>query len=610
VGCGTLAACGLVILASVIRYGSHVEGLADYRSALKDARSIPWREPGTLLNPQQELLLGRYQNLSNGHIFHPRTSYLRYPFNKRPGVVRIGIFGASFVAGDEVAYGFDAPTLAQKMFRRNGYKNIEVINFGVCGYGMNEAFMLWKFLGGRYDLDYAAFLLSHSYVEVDASFKRYDHVHAKHIVRDGALTLLPPVGGSPAGKTRIYYRLLPPWRYLRYDSQAPMFIRIWKSSGRYSGVPANPFYKSGAALRREILFTYKLMFSEIAHSSARLILLPDSQLSGDVKTLLPRDGHARLLSQAALNFIGANPMIYQAPRNHPSATGNQLRAHELYAGLTGRDQTVPVVNIQASESAAGGGKSMPLARYTDLHIEIAGRHVAGFFFGESPQFVPGEAVDLRKDPISSFLLTPGNSGRLIPLPFLLRHNMELSLSFRVGGYPQKVVVGQIASSQGAWGTLRIGPGPWNGKTRDGIPWRIERMPDAWRNERLPDDDSPLRIRSAATVSGAVLAADGLGILQGKASGKTVAFKPMFEDFVYIRQGEGQFLDEDTLPEKGMAYLVASGPSGLKQRIPILSFHREFLRFHCSDSACQPAVLASPEKKKGQALAARGASKTL
>src|ERR1700690_2818068 len=47
-----------------------------------------------------------------------------------PGVFRIGAIGDSFTWGEEVVAGYDYPSLLQRLFRDEGFANVEVLNLG------------------------------------------------------------------------------------------------------------------------------------------------------------------------------------------------------------------------------------------------------------------------------------------------------------------------------------------------------------------------------------------------------------------------------------------------------------------------------------------------
>jgi len=79
-----------------------------------------------------------------------RTSAADILASKVPqgGVLRVAIFGDSFTHGDEVPFENTWGYYLENNLRKRGI-NAEVLNFGMCGYGMDQAFLRWK-KHGRY----------------------------------------------------------------------------------------------------------------------------------------------------------------------------------------------------------------------------------------------------------------------------------------------------------------------------------------------------------------------------------------------------------------------------------------------------------------------------
>ena len=71
------------------------------------------------------------------------SHFTKFKPKKAAGVIRVGCFGDSYTEGAEVGKRSDYPSLLGKIFRDNGYKNVEVINFGTGSYGFHQTFMMW-----------------------------------------------------------------------------------------------------------------------------------------------------------------------------------------------------------------------------------------------------------------------------------------------------------------------------------------------------------------------------------------------------------------------------------------------------------------------------------
>ena len=69
--------------------------------------------------------------------------------NPQEGIARIALFGDSFTHGDGVLFDQTWGALLQENLREKGI-NAEVLNFGVGGYGMDQAFLRWEKDGKRY----------------------------------------------------------------------------------------------------------------------------------------------------------------------------------------------------------------------------------------------------------------------------------------------------------------------------------------------------------------------------------------------------------------------------------------------------------------------------
>ena len=75
-----------------------------------------------------------------------------------PDTLRIALFGDSFTAGDEAADDkiWGGRQLERKLNRNHGIR-AEVLNFGVGGYGMDQAFLKWRHQGRQYSPDIVIF---------------------------------------------------------------------------------------------------------------------------------------------------------------------------------------------------------------------------------------------------------------------------------------------------------------------------------------------------------------------------------------------------------------------------------------------------------------------
>lgn len=95
---------------------------------------------------------GLYRANSRGIRSEPRE----YDPSPPPGKVRIALFGDSFTHGDELPFEQTWGKLLEDELRRLGLE-AEVINFGVPAYGMDQAYLRWKYLGRKFHPRVAVF---------------------------------------------------------------------------------------------------------------------------------------------------------------------------------------------------------------------------------------------------------------------------------------------------------------------------------------------------------------------------------------------------------------------------------------------------------------------
>jgi len=257
----------------LIRYQFFLNGLEHY----KRTTSPDYKEREYLgLSQRQTIILGRAQQPSH----EIKNSYLNIAKEKQPGIIRIGFFGCSFTKGSETAIGYDFPSILQDRLRQVGVEHVEVINFGVGGYGMHSSYLLWKYLGQEYNLDYVIFTLFDFHVERDSSFispgRSYMPIRARYILKNDRLELIEVLGQNRREAASIYHQIIPRWRYLRYDRVAPPFLRSLIPVGRE--LRFNPFYYlANVSEEDEILQTYLRLFEELSGKVKHLIVIVNDE---------------------------------------------------------------------------------------------------------------------------------------------------------------------------------------------------------------------------------------------------------------------------------------------------------------------------------------------
>jgi len=71
---------------------------------------------------------------------------IEYATQPADGLLRIALFGDSFIYGDEVPFEQTLGFFLERQLRAAGYR-VEVLNFGVPGYGTDQAFLRWRGYG-------------------------------------------------------------------------------------------------------------------------------------------------------------------------------------------------------------------------------------------------------------------------------------------------------------------------------------------------------------------------------------------------------------------------------------------------------------------------------
>lgn len=81
--------------------------------------------------------------------FGVRSAPAEYLINPKKNMLRIAIFGNSFTHGDEVKFENTWGYYLENNLKKTGI-DTEVLNFGVGGYGIDQAFLRWKKLGRKF----------------------------------------------------------------------------------------------------------------------------------------------------------------------------------------------------------------------------------------------------------------------------------------------------------------------------------------------------------------------------------------------------------------------------------------------------------------------------
>ncbi len=364
----------------------------------------------------------------------PLSSYIYHPMKKPSGTYRIGTFGDSFTEGEETALGHDYPSFLQEQLREAGQSKVEVINFGVRGYGMQQSFLLYEYIGRRYDLDAVIFMPFLWFYDRDNTFKLQGSVgalHARYVLAQDGLRLVTIDEQTRRQAFENYYSLLPPFKYWRFDANSANLLTTFAVSDH---VPrSNPFYyEIWRGYRVELPQLYSMMFAKVAEEIGNVMLVGKDSL---IESLDNSDRRITVLKSQ----LGGNAFLILGPKGHLSAIGNQMRAAEISEWITGRKSQLRVPTISDSDYRPTGEEEslsrISLTEILDAWIEIEGHPVAGFFVRDSGQsFWRFSEVDFGQQGIRAIIqIRAGEQPVFLPVDFPVQDGAPLELRISSSG---------------------------------------------------------------------------------------------------------------------------------------------------------------------------------
>lgn len=542
------------------------------------------------LTPEEIVQLG----WAHREHIHPLNSYVKFEPNKPAGTIRIGLFGDSYVEGEETALEHDISSFLQKHLAKAGLYKVEVINFGMGGYGMHQAYLMWEYLGKRYELDYTIIMPFSFHFRRDNTFlfdeKTFGPLHARFIIEHDHLQLVPVRGNSRVEASQQYYRLLPPWRYIRYDSRIPVFWRAILPFGS-PYMRSNPFYYWQSE-EPEILMTYRLLFERIAQESQNLIILTNDEVMADyLAAFLPNDRLYILRSQIREQAYKLST-LYSAPRFHRSALGNEFYAVELATLLLDREtlelKVIDIIDELIHQEEIETSSIESLAQATIVNLAIFDQPVAEFVQRSSQDagWSLSEEVLFREEGIESMVFVVKNNGIIfIPLSFRLPDGAPVILQLKGDKKEKRIPLGYIRTSNGIIGQMVL-EFDQNGPTLPGQRRGTYQLAETFYFYQVSAEE-------VWEIEEATLLIDGKHALQGtiaphyfsflpeflrsilvgrKVSKVDISFTPMIADYIGFRGKAGQYIDLTALPaDTGTIDLAIQDTKGKKYRFPIFSF---------------------------------------
>jgi hypothetical protein len=292
------------------------------------------------------------------------------------GTTRVAALGDSFVYGDEVTDGLEYPARLRRILESNQITNVEIVNLGSSWYGFAQTVRLWELYGRDLSPDFLLVGPQTLYYERDSTFNHADdynpyYLHGRYVFEDGALRFIDVLGAELDAHDRFrrYNAFIPPWRYLRYDRNAPAFLRALLPEGRRL---VNPFYywHGSADDERDVL--YAALLRKLAESGSQVIVAHSD------KSL------AELAGRSDPRVIGIHvPHDHRFPRartnGHYACDGNDRLARVFFDAITGKQESKnPRIAVRISDAASGATRT--LERLGTCEVRADGRRAAHLFY--------------------------------------------------------------------------------------------------------------------------------------------------------------------------------------------------------------------------------------
>lgn len=365
---------GVLAISYVVRYRIFVQSLRDYDTVIQDGFA---KQEFPFLDQHQITQLG----MAHRPGFQPTSSYAHFSPHKADHKTRIGIFGCSFVKGSEAMAGQDFPSHLQRVFQGLGNGEVEILNFGVGAFGVQQSFLLWQYLAGDFDLDYTIYSLYGFHRQRDDTFimldTLYAPVHARYVLDTHDLRLIEAAGDDRREASARYFSLIPKLNVLRFDAKTPPQIRALLPFGRT--LESNPFYYR-ADRNQEITELYGRIFDEMADRSRKFLLLVHDAKSQSLVLSDSFKAEVTSIRTSTEKYTWDRSSFFRAPNNHPSALGYLALARETHAVING-SQDVDLPDIEILDSIPGEAAKQPeghLAEFDEVFLSLNETPAAAF----------------------------------------------------------------------------------------------------------------------------------------------------------------------------------------------------------------------------------------
>ncbi len=246
----------------------------------------------------------------------PHNSYI-YKNYKNDTVKRIGVFGCSYVKGEESDDFYDFPYLLEKKLNKPG-QHYEVINFGVPSYGISQSYRLYGELSNIYKLDVIIFNPYLLHIPRDLSFQFYNlfyPIHGRHIVENDSLKYIEIKASSRKKAMESYYSFFQDKKYIIYDSKPPFFLRAL-------GIKKNPFYFTMQTEVKEFLTILNKINDTEFDKGKKIVWMCNEE------TVFNTLSSNKIFTPDSI--LNINKSLYFAPKLHYSPYGNDVKAQQVF----------------------------------------------------------------------------------------------------------------------------------------------------------------------------------------------------------------------------------------------------------------------------------------
>lgn len=498
--------------------------------------------------------------------------FLNFDKEKKDGVIRIGCFGDSFTEGLEVEDGYDYPALLQDIFNKNGYNNVEVINFGNGWHSFSQVFILWKEIGSKYNLDYALFGPVGFFNQRELTFN-HTHgsdiyfMHSRFILKDNKLRLIDVIGRTLSERAKKYYRFLLPMRYIRFDSNAPPFISCLLPRNRE--LKRNPFYYYRGSQREEVAEIYKLILTEIASSGIKIFVSKYPSHQG-VTNAINIVKHLNRENMHSAYFFRQHLFPYMMKGGHNSPLGNELVAQQMFDFITKKQKsqlTVLKTNDLNTQPPAGDNfKKKRLYEYDYIKIKLGDIDIGRFENISLKYFNKFYNPVSRQDNFSSLLAVKNKDNCIldaffVPINFELSANQLLEICIYNGRQREIYPLGNIRMLNPNLGI--------------GI-FESENIVLNHFNKNVCYKPDPNLLRIIKKKARMQVLLNGKPILTAiqKSNTKDLEFFPLRYNFRVLRSKGGAYVDTANIQKSGIIYLCLGNYKAEEFRVPFAEWIKE------------------------------------